>query len=108
MKNRKLLDRITSKILNKMNPNHAADDRRFTKAAHHCGMSRNKLKRIYYEYWGGMGGYRKFADMILKGKLVYCKDAWGDFYAPRDKNYYIRKDGTGYYFRGENKGKVIH
>jgi hypothetical protein len=104
MKNRKLLDRITEQIQLELNPNKHADDKVFTRAAHHCGMSRNQLTRIYIEHWNGLGR-RKFAEMILAGRLIHAKDARGDFYSTFGRDWYHRKDGTFYYFRGQFKGQ---
>lgn len=105
MKNK--TDKIMEEILRKINPNLAADRRKFTKAARHCGLSRKQLERIYMYGWVWGIDRVKFADMILQGRLIYCKDARGDFYSPEGRNWYQRKNGEIYYFTGQYKGKIL-
>lgn len=107
MEHRKIRERITKKILLELYPHQPAADRKFTRAAHHCGMSRNQLKRIYMSHWVIGMARSDFAKLILSGKLKRAKDALGGFYSVGSYNWYHRKDGTMYYFRGQFKGKVV-
>lgn len=100
-------DKIIEDAIRRANPNFAADRRKFTKAARHCGMSRNRLKEIYMEYWCTSMSSKDFAKLILQGRLVYAKDALGKFYGTDEgRNWYHREDGTTYYFRGQYKGRI--